>query len=108
MCSRKVFIKKRKPIGNNLGAVEEKFDDENDTNNQFSSLDKLRITHWTIRTICIQKIINSYSLLLNFWEEFLLGKLDAETSRIKGCKSQMESFNFFYSLPWSKALWSEW
>ena len=58
--------------------------------------DKLWITRWTIDATCLQKIIKNYLLLFSLWEESLLEKLDEETSaRIKGCKSQMESFNFF-------------
>ena len=58
--------------------------------------DKLWITRWTIDATCFQKIIKNYLLLFSLWEESLLEKLDDETSaRIKGCKSQMESFNFF-------------
>lgn len=66
---------------------------------------KLWITRWTIDATCFQKIIKNYLLLFSLWEESLLEKLDDETSaRIKCCKSQMESFNFFFCLCFGQKL----
>ena len=56
--------------------VEEKFDEEIDTN-QFLSFEKFCITRWTTRATCFQKMINA--LFLSLWEETLSDKVDAET-----------------------------
>ena len=56
----KLFPKKENLLGTICEQVERKVNDENDTN-QFSSLDKLCITRWTIHANCFQKIINDYS-----------------------------------------------
>ena len=51
---------------------------------------------------CFQMIIKNYSSLFSLRKESLLEKLDA---RIKGCKLQMESFNFFFCLCLSQKLY---
>ena len=90
--------KRENLLGTIREEVEGEFNQEEMDNHDFSTLDKLCITRWTIRATCFQKIIDNYSLLLSLWDECLLEKLDAETSaRIKGCKSQMKSFRFFIS-----------
>ena len=106
ICTLVKYLSKRENL---LGTIREnaegQFDDEDNTD-KFSSLDKLCLIRWTIRAACFQKVMNNYSLLMSLWEESLKEKLDTDTSsRIKGCKSKMKSFTFFFGLCLSQKLY---
>ena len=73
-------------LGNNNGNIEK---EDSET---FKKLKKLSATRWTVRAECMKRVIDNYESLLQLWEECLEEKLD----RIVGCKSQMESFFFFW------------
>ena len=69
---------------------------EKEDSGTFKALKKLSATRRTVAK-CMKRIIDNYELLLQLWEECLEEKLDEETkARIVGCKSQMESFYFFW------------
>ena len=65
-----------------------------------TTIDKLCITRWTVRSGCYKKIIDSYDSLYELWNECLdAGKLASELKgRIIGCQKQMEIFVFYYGL----------
>ena len=60
-------------------------------------ISKLSTTRWTVRANCFQNIMDNYSFLYELWDEFLKesGLNRDIKSRIIGCKSQMERFDFF-------------
>lgn len=71
------------------------------------SIMKLSTTRWTVRATSFQRILDNYILLYNLWSECLKENLTKEVkSRIIGCKSQMESFAFYFGLKLGKLLYS--
>ena len=65
-------------------------------------------TTCTIRANCFQRIIDNYRFLHELWDECLKEsglKRDVK-SRIMGCKSQMEAFDFYFGLKLEKLLFS--
>ena len=69
-------------------------------------ISKLSTTRWTVRANCSQRIIDNYSYEL--WDECLKESglnIDVK-SRIIGCKSQMETFDFYFGLKLGKLLYS--
>ena len=55
----------------------------------------------------MKRILDNYQSLMQLWEEYLEERLDQETrARIIGCKSQMESFYFFFGLNLSHKLYA--
>ena len=71
-------------------------------------ISKLSTTRWTIRANCFQRIIDNYSFLYELWNECLKesGLNRDVKSRIVGCKSQMETFDFYFGLKLGKLLYS--
>ena len=71
-------------------------------------ISKLSTTRWTVRANCSQRIIDNYSLLYELWDECLKesGLNRDVKSRIIGCKSQMETFDFYFGLKLGKLLYS--
>ena len=63
-------------------------------------ISKLSTTRWTVRANCFQRIIDNYSFLYELWDEWLKesGLNRDVKSRIIGCKSQMETFDFYFGL----------
>ena len=79
--------------------------EEDETVNRIS---KLSTTRWTVRANCFQRIIDNYSFLYELWDECLKesGLNRDVKSRIIGCKSQMETFDFYFGLKLGKLLYS--
>ena len=72
---------------------------EKEESQTFKKLKKLSATRWKVRAERIKRIIDNYESLLQLSEECLEEKLDQETkTRIVGCKSQMESFYFYFGI----------
>ena len=71
-------------------------------------ISKLSTTRWTVRANCFQRIIDNYSFFFELWDECLkvLGLNRDVKSRIIGCKSQMETFDFYFGLKLGKLLYS--
>ena len=65
-------------------------------------------TKWTVRANCFQRIIDNYSFLYELWDESLKesGLNRDVKSRIIGCNSQMEAFDFYFALKLGKLLYS--
>ena len=96
------FSPKREHLLGNISDNIEKEDSE-----MFKKLKKLSATRWTVRAECMKRVIDNYERLLQLWEECLEEKLDQETKvRIVGCKSQMESFYFFFGINLSYKLYA--
>ena len=79
-----------------------------DDGGKVPSLDKLGITRWTIRGKCFEKTQMNYIALMKLWDECLQeGGLNTEVkARIMGCKNQMSTFHFFFSLCLGQRLFS--
>ena len=73
-----------------------------------SRISKLSTTRWTVRANCFQRIRDNYSFLYELWDECLKesGLNRDVKSRIIGCKSQMETFDFYFGLKLGKLLYS--
>ena len=71
-------------------------------------ISKLSTTRCTVRANCFQRIIDNYSFLYELWDECLKesGLNRDVKSRIIGCKSQMETFEFYFGLKLGKLLYS--
>ena len=69
-------------------------------------ISKLSTTRWTVRANCFQRIIDNYSFLYELWDKCLKesGLNRDIKSRIIGCKSQMETFDFYFGLKLGKLL----
>ena len=71
-------------------------------------ISKLSTTRWTVRANCFQRIIDNYHSLYELWdvclEESDLNR-DVE-SRIIGCKTQMEKFDYYFGLKLGKLIYS--
>jgi len=95
ICVLVKFSPKRENLLGNIGENIE----SNGESEKFKKLLKMSTTRWTVRAECMKRIIDNYETLLKLWDECLEEKLDQETkARIIGCKSQMESFYFFFGL----------
>ena len=56
-------------------------------------------TRWTVRAAALASILANYSKIQSLWDEVLESKPDSETrARILGVASQMETFQYFFSL----------
>ena len=79
--------------------------EENEAVNRIS---KFSTTRWTVRANCFQRIIDNYRFLYELWDECLKesGLNRDVKSRIIGCKSQMETFDFYFGLKLGKLLFS--
>ena len=100
-----VLVKFSPKRENLLGNISENI--EKEESDSFKKLQKLSTTRWTVRAECMKRIIDNYEPLLQLWEQCLKEKLDQDTkARIIGCKSQMESFYFFFGLNLSYKLYS--
>ena len=54
---------------------------------------------WTVRAAALASILTNYSKIQSLWNEVLESKPDSETrARILGVASQMETFQYFFSL----------
>ena len=90
-----------------LGTLSENIEGTFETDKQARRLDKLSATRWTIWANCFKKIIESYHSLMALWKERLDEKPDAETkARIYRCKTQMESFSFYFGLNLGRKLYA--
>lgn len=91
-----------------LGAIMENIEGEfEELRPGYQKLDKLCATRWTVRSKCFKKILENYQALLELWDQSLAEQLDSDTkARIIGCKSQMESFKFYFGLMLSQRLYS--
>ena len=91
-----------------LGAIMENIEGEfEELRSGYQKLDKLCVTRWTVRAKCFKKILENYQALLELWEQSFAEQLDSDTkARIIGCKSQMESFKFYFGLMLSQRLYS--
>ena len=71
-------------------------------------ISKFSTTRWTVRANCFQRIIDNYRFLYELWDECLKesGLNRDVKSRIIGCKSQMETFDFYFGLKLGKLLFS--
>ena len=71
-------------------------------------ISKFSTTRWTVRVNCFQRIIDNYRFLYELWDECLKesGLNRDVKSRIIGCKSQMETFDFYFGLKLGKLLFS--
>ena len=79
--------------------------EENEAVNRIS---KFSTTRWTVRGNFFQRIIDSYRFLYELWDECLRksGLNRDVKSRIIGCKSEMEKFDFYFGLKLGKLLFS--
>lgn len=105
ICVLVKYSPKREKI---LGAIMENIEGEfEELRPGYQKLDKLCVTRWTVRAKCFKKILENYQALLELWEQSLAEQLDSDTkARIIGCKSQMESFKFYFGLMLSQRLYS--
>ena len=69
---------------------------------------KFSTFRWTVRANCFERIIDNYRFLYELWEECLneSGLNRDVKTRIIGCKSQMETFDFCFGLTIGKLLFS--
>ena len=70
-------------------------------------MDKLCLTRWTVRAKCLEKVIELYDCLHTLFDECIQeGKLSVDVkSRIIGCRSQMETFDFYFGIYIGKILY---
>ena len=96
ICILVKFSPKRENL---LGNINDNIEKGQEDVEQIKKLTKLSTTRWTVRAKCMKRILDNYQSLMQMWEECLEERLDQETgARIIGCKSQMESFYFFFGL----------
>ena len=84
-----------------LGSIQSNLEcnDEDESFEGITSLSKLSVTRWTVKATTYLKILKNYDPLMKLWDISQQDPLDRETrARIIGCRTQMESFNFFYGL----------
>lgn len=83
------FFPKRERL---LGDIKENLDEEHAAGG-IITLCPTRVTRWTVRTSCFQRIIDNYSALLQEWIVCLDQKLQADVrGRVIGCEAQMNTF----------------
>ena len=100
-----VLIKYSPKRENLLGKIYEYIESED--SQPLKKLKKLSTTRWTVRAECFKRIIDNYQSLLDLWSVCLKEKLDQETkARIAGCKTQMESFYFYFGVNLGYKLYS--
>ena len=103
ICILVKFSPKRENLRGNINDNIEKGQEDVE---QIKKLTKLSTTRWTVRAKCMKRILDNYQSLMQLWEECLEERLDQETrARIICCKSQMESFYFFFGLNLSHKLY---
>ena len=73
-----------------------------------NSISKLSTTRWTVRANSFQRVIENYESLSHLWDVCLdeSGLTDDIKGRIVGCKSKMESFDYYFGLKVGKMLLS--
>ena len=104
ICILLKFSPKRENL---LGNINDNIEIGQEDVEQIKKLMKLSTTRWTVRVKCMKRILDNYQSLMQLWEECLEERLDRETmARIIGCKSQMESFYFFFGLNLSHKLYA--
>ena len=71
-------------------------------------ISKFFTTRWTVRANCFQRIIDNYRFLYELWDECLKesGLNRDVKSRIIVCKTQMETFDFYFGLKFANLLFS--
>ena len=71
------------------------------------SLSKLSTTRRTVRADCFRRIIDNYTSLYELWQSCLSQSLETDIkSRVIGCQSQMEKFEFYFALQLSHKLYA--
>ena len=90
ICILVKFSPKREKM---LGQIKANIEGIGSDEKNCTTIDKLYITRWTVRSGCYKKIIDSYDSLYELWNEYLdAGKLASELKgRIIGCQKQMDS-----------------
>lgn len=80
-------------------------DEEDESTNRIA---KLSTTRWTVRANSFQRIIENYRYLHQLWDDCLSesGLNRDVKSRIIGCQSQMETFDYYFGLKLGKLLYS--
>ena len=73
-----------------------------------NSISKLSTTRWTVRANSFQRVIENYESFSHLWDLCLdeSGLTDDIKGRIVGCKSKMESFDYYFGLKVGKMLLS--
>ena len=73
-----------------------------------NSISKLSTTQWTVRANSFQRVIENYESFSYLWDVCLdeSGLTDDIKGRIVGCKSKMESFDYYFGLKVGKMLLS--
>ena len=71
-------------------------------------ISKFSRTRWTVRANCFQRIIGNYSFLYELWDDCLKesGLNRDVKSKIIGCKSQMETFYFYFGYKLGRLFYS--
>ena len=79
-----------------LESIKEMEEEDQSTNR----ISKLSTTRWTVRANSFQRIIENYRYLHQLWDDCLseIGLNRDIKSRIIGCQSQMESFDYYFGL----------
>ena len=68
---------------------------------------KLPATRWAVCADCFRRIIDNYASLYKLWLSCLSQSLETDIkSRVIGCKSQMEKFEFYFALHLSHKLYA--
>ena len=73
-----------------------------------NNISKLSTTRWTVCVNSFQRVIDNYTSLSDLWDVCLeeSGHKDDIRGRIIGCKSKMESFDYYFGLKVGKMLYS--
>ena len=68
---------------------------------------KLPATRWTVCADCFRRIIDNYASFYKLWLSCLSQSLETDIkSRVIGCKSQIEKFEFYFALHLSHKLYA--
>ena len=102
------FSPKRETIlGEIKGNIERQHEDSEEDLLKADSLSKLSTTRWTVRADCFRRIIDNYTSLYKLWQSCLSKSLKMDIkSRVFGCQSQMEKFEFYLALQLSHKLYA--
>ena len=102
------FSPKRETIlGDIKENIERQHEDSEEDLFKADSLSKLSTTRWTVRADCFRRIIDNYASLYQLWLSCLSQSLETDIkSRVTGCKSQMEKFEFYFALQLSHKLYA--
>ena len=95
-----VLIKYSPKWENILGCIKEQVEFESEPEEKANYITKLSQTRWTVRATWLESVIDNYEALMNVWIHCLdNGKMKSELKgRIIGVKTQMESFELYFSL----------